>query len=744
MNIISLISAEVNIPEKKINSAIALREEGGTIPFIARYRKERTGNLDENQLREIFDMHEYYKELEERKETVLKSIEEQGKMTDALRKKILECTKKNELEDLYLPFKPKRRTKAIIAIEKGLKPLSELIENANISESPINLKQAAEKFISEENGIKSAEEALAGASDIIAEQIAETADIRAAIRELMFREGIFTSKIKSKFKDEETKYDNYRDFEVPVKSISPHAMLAMRRGEKEGVLSIDISVDEAKVLSMISDKTLLSSEREIREFYYECINDCFKRLLKSSLSTEIRLDRKKFADEESIRVFEKNLRQILLAAPAGSKPVLAIDPGFRTGCKSVVLDRTGKYLDYRTIFPFNSQREISEAKSYISNMAEKYKIEIIAIGNGTAGREAEEFVKEAVKYLEPAPLVVMVNESGASVYSAGEAANREFPDLDLTVRGAISIGRRLQDPLAELVKIDPKSIGVGQYQHDVDQKLLMKKLGETVESCVNYVGVDLNTASLELLTHVAGISESVAKNIVDFRNKNGEFDSREKLLKVPRFGDKIFEQSAGFLRIRNGKNILDNTGVHPESYEIAMRIISDATGGKNDIRSAAGKLSSIDIRKYIDEKAGEPTIRDIIKELEKPGRDPRDEFRYAKFADDVKEITDLKKGMQLEGVVTNITNFGAFVDIGVHQDGLVHVSEIADSFVQNPADFVKVGQVVKVRVLDVNEKLKRIQLSMKSLSSGSPKGRKSNKNPENFNLNDLKNKFKST
>ncbi len=738
LDLISYISKEININSNQINSALKLRDEGGTVPFIARYRKEITGNLDEIQLRNIFDRFDYLTELGERKRTILQSIEEQGKLTDELRLQIENCMQKNELEDLYLPYKPKRRTRATIAREKGLEPLAEFIKNANNPNTiSINLLEEAKKYLSEELGINSEKDALASASDIIAEEVAENADLRNWTREFFLNKGKFKSTIKEEFPEGTTKYEIYRNFEKSVSELSPHAMLALRRAETEGVINLDLTFDDEEVLSYLNSKNINSNINELVEFLQNVNKDAFARLMKHSLIGEIRLLRKEFSDIESIRVFESNLRQMLLASPAGMKPTMGVDPGFRTGCKVVILDGTGKFIEYKAIFPHNSQNEKLQATNYVLNAISKYNIELIAIGNGTASRETDEFIATVITQSKIKPIKVIVNESGASIYSASEVAAKEFPDLDLTIRGAISIGRRLQDPLAELVKIDPKSIGVGQYQHDVDQKLLKKKLAETVESCVNYVGVDLNTASMELLTYVSGLTPKIAENIVSWRNENGAFQNRQQLLKVSKLGAKTFEQAAGFLRIRNGNNPLDNTAVHPESYYIVENIAKDLSIELSDISKNSEKFKNIDLRKYISDTIGEPTLKDIIAELEKPGRDPREVFQYATFKEGIKEISHLKQGMELEGVVTNITNFGCFVDIGVHQDGLVHISEMSDTFVKEPYKIVKVGQIVKVKVLEVNEKLKRIQLSMKS---GNTKKNIRMQEPQ-YSLNDLQNKF---
>ncbi len=716
LNIPQLLATELNLKAYQVQNALELLAEGATIPFIARYRKERTGEMNEVQLRDLADRHTYLSELEERKSSILNAIAEQGKLTDELKAKIEACLQKTELEDLYLPFRPKRRTRATVAREKGLEPLAEFIKSLNTKNAaPTSLEEAAAKYVSEEKGVKTLEEALRGASDILAEEVAEKAELRAYLREYLLEEGIFTSRIKDEHPEGTTKFEMYRNYQIKVKNIAPHNLLALCRGENEEVLSFGISFDEDVVLSYLESQEIRSKHRPIRSFYQEMLKDAFNRLMKSSLISEVISEKKLYADVESIKTFEANLRELLLSAPAGMKPTMAIDPGFRTGCKVAIMDETGKFLEYQAVFPHQAAEQRLKAAQTLKNLIEKYKIELIAIGNGTASRETDEFVAQVLQSLERKPIKVIVNESGASIYSASKVAGQEFPDLDVTVRGAISIGRRLQDPLAELVKIDPKSIGVGQYQHDVDQKLLKKKLDETVESCVNYVGVDLNTASKELLTFVSGITPTVANNIVTYRNQNGAFKNRRELLKVPKLGPKAFEQAAGFLRIRNGKNPLDNTAVHPESYPVVEAIAHDLGVNLQKVTEIAEKLHKANLKKYVTETVGEPTLRDILKELEKPGRDPRAEFKYATFQEGIKEISDLKEGMELEGIVTNVANFGAFVDIGVHQDGLVHISQLADRFVDDPKKIVKVGQVVKVRVMEVNEKLKRIGLSMKGV-----------------------------
>jgi len=716
LNIPQLLATELDLKPYQVQNALELLAEGATIPFIARYRKERTGEMNEVKLRDLADRYTYLTELEARKSVILSAIAEQDKLTPDLKAKIESCFQKTELEDLYLPFRPKRRTRATAAREKGLEPLAELIKLLNSKHAAsASLDAEATKYISEEKGVKTTEDALKGTADILAEEVAEKAELRAYLRDYLLEEGVFVSQIKDDHPEGTTKFEMYRNYQTRVRNIAPHNLLALARGEAEGVLNFEISFDDNVVLSYLESKEIRSNNRVIRDFYQKMLKDAFNRLMKASLISEVISEKRTYADIESIKTFEANLRELLLSAPAGMKPTLAIDPGFRTGCKVSILDQTGKFLEYQAVFPHQAAEQRLKAAQTLKNLIEKYNIELIAIGNGTASRETEEFVSQVLLTTERQPIKVIVNESGASIYSASKVALAEFPDLDVTVRGAISIGRRLQDPLAELVKIDPKSIGVGQYQHDVDQKLLKKKLDETVESCVNFVGVDLNTASKELLTFVSGITPTVANNIVAYRNQQGAFKNRRELLKVPKLGPKAFEQAAGFLRIRGGNNPLDNTAVHPESYPVVEAIAADLNVPLTQITQIAENLKKTNLKKYVTDAVGEPTLRDILNELEKPGRDPRAEFKYATFKEEIKEISHLEVGMELEGIVTNVANFGAFVDIGVHQDGLVHISQLADRYIDDPKKVVKVGQVVKVRVLEVNEKLKRISLSMKSL-----------------------------
>ncbi|MCE2721000.1 MAG: Tex family protein [Dolichospermum sp.] len=716
LNISQLLASELKLKPHQVQNALELLAEGATIPFIARYRKERTDEMDEMQLRDLQDRYNYLTELEERKKVIVNAIAQQDKLTPELNTKIASCLQKTELEDLYLPYRPKRRTRATIAREKGLEPLAIFIKSVNVKNGiSVSLEAEAAKYISETLGVKNADEALKGASDILAEEVAEKAELRAYIRDFFLENGVFISHIKDEHPEGTTKFEMYRNYQIKVKNIAPHNMLALCRGEDEKILSFEIAFDEDFVLGYLESQEIKTKVSNIRDFYQGMLKDGFNRLMKTSLISEVIKDKKTYADIESIKTFETNLRELLLSAPAGMKPTMAIDPGFRTGCKVAILDETGKFLEYQAVFPHQAAEQRQKAAQTIKKLLEKYQIQLIAIGNGTASRETEEFIAEILPNIAHKPVKVMVNESGASIYSASEVAREEFPDLDITVRGAISIGRRLQDPLAELVKIDPKSIGVGQYQHDVDQKLLKKKLDETVESCVNYVGVDLNTASKELLTFVSGITPTIANNIITYRNENGAFTNRRQLLKVAKLGPKAFEQAAGFLKIRDSENPLDNTAVHPESYPLVKSIAADLGLSLNQVTQIAENLKKANLKKYVTDTIGEPTLRDILRELEKPGRDPRAEFKYATFKAGIKEIKDLTVGMELEGIITNVANFGAFVDIGVHQDGLVHISQLADKFVDDPKKIVKVGQVVKVQVLEINEKLKRISLSMKGI-----------------------------
>lgn len=702
------VANELQIKVKQVSDTIELLDEGATVPFISRYRKEVTGSLDEVQVAAIRDRMQQLRELDKRKEAILKSIEEQGKLTEDLEKKIQAAETMSLLEDLYLPYKPKRRTKATIAKEKGLEPLAELI----FSQASINLEVEASKYISEEKEVTSAEEALQGARDIIAERINEHVDLRKKMRDLFIQEGTFTCKVIPGKEEEAVKYKDYFDWSEPIKTAPSHRVLAMRRGEKELFLMLDSCPEEFSAISLMEEMVLENAANSSVDQVKMAIKDCYKRLMKPSMETEVRLFTKKKADEEAIKVFAENLRQLLLAAPLGEKSVMAIDPGFRTGCKTVCLGPQGQLLSYDTIFPNEPQKKLAEAGATVRHLVEKHQIEAIAIGNGTASRETESFVKSLG--LPKQVIVTMVNESGASIYSASEVAREEFPDYDLTVRGAVSIGRRLMDPLAELVKIDAKSIGVGQYQHDVDQSALKNSLDDTVMSCVNGVGVEVNTASKQLLTYVSGLGPVLAQNIVTYRNENGPFRSRSEIKKVPRLGDKAFEQAAGFLRIRNAKHPLDSSAVHPERYALVEQMAADLGVKVGDLVSSEEVRSKINLKKYISEEVGLPTLQDILDELSKPGRDPRETFEVFNFQEGVNEISDLKVGMKLPGIITNITKFGAFVDVGVHQDGLVHLSHLADRFIKDPTEVVSVSQKVEVTVMEVDVARKRIGLSMKS------------------------------
>ncbi|MCC7431735.1 RNA-binding transcriptional accessory protein [bacterium] len=713
--ILETIAKELKLHLWQVKNVIELLENNSTIPFIARYRKERSGNLDEVQIAQICDRYAYLEELEERKIYVLKTIEEQGKLTTELKEKISNSLLKQEIEDLFLPFKPKKRTKATIAKEKGLEPLADKIFAQNFRES---LENIAKPFVVGE--IQTIQEALEGASFILAEKFSENAEVKSYLREKIYRYGKISAKVKKDFANEKTKFELYYDFYDSLFDLPAHRVLAIFRGEEEGVLKVKIETETERLLEFLDRKFILQNSPCVK-FLQETISDAFQRLLFPSVESEIRTILKEKADEESIKVFVENLKNVLLASPGGEHWTIGIDPGFRTGSKVVVIDETGKFVKSVLIFvSFQQLSKIREAKIVLNDLFTRFeKIRFVAIGNGTASREVEKFVDDFLKefYLENEVKKLVVSEAGASVYSASEIARDEFPELDVTERGAVSIARRFQDPLAELVKIDPKAIGIGQYQHDVNQTKLKKALEQTVESCVNFVGVDLNTASEPLLAAVSGIGKGIAKNIVAFRNENGRFSSRNELLKVPKLGNKSFEQCAGFLRIRNGKNPLDLTGVHPESYEVVEKILQKTGLQLGEILGNEEKLKTLHAEDFVTEDFGILTVTDILKELAKPGRDPRKEFQTVRFSEEVTEISDLNEGMILEGVVTNITNFGAFVDIGVHQDGLVHVSELANKFVKNPHEIVKTGQLVKVKVISVEEERKRIQLSMKQVEN---------------------------
>ena len=701
------IATEISLLPKQVQAVTELLDDGATVPFISRYRKEATGNLDEVAVIAIRDRLDQLKELDKRRDAIVKSIEDQGKMTDDLKKKISAAETMSKLEDIYLPYKPKRRTRATIAKEKGLEPLANII----FAQGQVDLQAEAIKFVSEEKEVADADAALAGARDIIAEWISEDAEIRQKLRDLYTEQATLSSKIVKGKEEEAAKFKDYFEWSEPMNQAPSHRILAIRRGAKEGFLIFHIQPEQEQAVDLIAYKFVKGSGATSDQVRL-AVTDSYKRLLSLSMETEMRLLTKKRADEEAIKVFAENIRELLLASPLGQKAVLALDPGFRTGCKLVCLDPQGKLVFHDTVYPHTGSEKQAQAEAKIKVLVEKFNIEAIAIGNGTAGRETQAFC-EKIKFDKPVT-VVLVNESGASIYSASEVARDEFPDLDLTVRGSASIGRRLMDPLAELVKIDPKSIGVGQYQHDVDQRALKTSLEDVVASCVNSVGVEINTASKQLLARVSGLSERIAGNIVAHRNENGPFVARKDLLKVAGMGPKTFEQSAGFLRIRNSENPLDSSSVHPESYHIVEQMASDQGCNVADLMKDPALRSRIELQKYIDEKVGLPTLQDIMKELEKPGRDPRKEFKLFKFTEGINEVSDLEVGMKLPGIVTNVTNFGAFVDVGVHQDGLVHISELADKFIENPADIVKVQQQVNVTVISVDLERSRIGLSMKS------------------------------
>jgi uncharacterized protein len=707
----AVIAQKLGISHKSVQSTIVLLDEGSTIPFIARYRKEATGSLDEVEVAAIRDLLHTLRELDKRREVIVRSIEEQGKLTSELHAQLLEAETMAALEDLYLPYKPKRKTRASAAREKGLQALADQL----LQQQASDVYALAKAFIDVEKGVETEELALAGARDIIAEQIAEDAQVRARARQIFLQKGVFKTRVIEEKKAEASNYSDYFEWSEPLKTAPSHRILAMRRGEKEGYLMLDIDVAEEEILPILDHHLVKGTSAAAGQIRMAML-DSYKRLLKPSMETEMRLWSRQKADEEAIRVFADNARQLLLAAPLGQKPLMAIDPGFRTGCKVACLDAQGNFLIYETIFPHQSEAKRQEAAAILRQLVEKHHLEAIAIGNGTAGRETEAFVRSlGLKDV----LIVMVNESGASIYSASITAREEFPDQDVTVRGAISIGRRLMDPLAELVKIDPKSIGVGQYQHDVDQQKLQAALDDTVVSCVNAVGVELNTASQHLLAYVSGLGPALAKQIVQFRQLNGPFKNRLQLKKVPRLGEKAFEQAAGFLRIRGGEHPLDASAVHPERYALVEQMAKDLSCKVEDLVQSESLRKQIKLENYISPTIGMPTLQDILSELAKPGRDPRAQFESVQFTEGVNDITDLKVGMTLNGIVTNITNFGAFVDIGVHQDGLVHVSNLSDQYITDPKTVVKVQQTVQVRVIEVDVQRKRIGLSMKS-EAGKP------------------------
>ncbi|HHF3839140.1 TPA: Tex family protein [Haemophilus influenzae] len=712
-----IIAAELTVQPQQILAAIQLLDDGNTIPFIARYRKEATGGLDDTQLRHFETRLIYLRELEERRQTILKSIEEQGKLTDELRDKIHATQSKTELEDLYLPYKPKRRTKGQIAIEAGLEPLADLLW----SEPKNDPESTALSFVDADKGVTDTKVALDGARYILMERFAEDAGLLAKVRDYLAKNAVIVSKVIEGKETEGAKFQDYFDHQELLKNVPSHRALAMFRGRNEGILQLSLNADpdaeegsrqsycEEIIRDYLDVRFTGQSADKWRE---QVIAWTWKIKVSLHLETELMASLREKAEEEAIDVFARNLTALLMAAPAGAKSTMGLDPGLRTGVKVALVDNTGKLLDTTTIYPHTGRE--AEAQVAIFSLIRKHNVELIAIGNGTASRETERFAKDVIKEIkENKPQTVVVSEAGASVYSASEFAANEFPNLDVSLRGAVSIARRLQDPLAELVKIEPKAIGVGQYQHDVNQTQLARKLDAVVEDCVNAVGVDLNTASAPLLARVAGMTKTLAQNIVEYRDENGRFESRSELKKVPRLGPKAFEQCAGFMRIANGKNPLDASGVHPEAYPVVEKILQATAQSIQDLMSNAGVVRQLDAKQFIDEQFGLPTVQDIFKELEKPGRDPRGEFKTAVFAEGVEEITDLKSGMILEGTVTNVTNFGAFVDIGVHQDGLVHISSLSDKFVEDPHQVVKTGNIVKVKVLEVDVPRKRIALTMR-------------------------------
>lgn len=743
-NYLKLIAVETGLSLKQVNNIYTLHAEGSTIPFIARYRKESTGNLDEVMIAQVIDKVKYYTDLAKRKETVIKTIEEQGKLTPELKKRIIDTYDATKLEDIYLPYKPKRKTRASVAIEKGLQPLAEKLWQQQL----FDIHEEAAKFTSDL--VADAKDALQGARDIIAEWIAEDEGARNAIRKLFTESATLTSRVLQSKKEEEqaVKYKDYFDFSEPLKTSPSHRVLAIRRGEKEGYLIMEILVDKEQAVEQLK-RLFIKQGNETAQQVQMAIEDGYNRLLKPAIENEFRLLSKTQADDEAIKVFTENLRQLLLAAPLGARRILAIDPGFRTGCKVVCLDEQGNFLHYTTIFPHTPQNEWEQSVQVIKHLQATYHIEAICYGNGTASKETDKLVRSI--QFEKEVAVFMVNESGASIYSASEVAREEFPDQDVTVRGAISIGRRLMDPLSELVKIDPKSIGVGQYQHDVNQTRLKQSLDSVVESCVNYVGVDVNMASKQLLTYVSGLNATLAKNIIDYRYKHKGIKSRQELLKIPMMGPKTFEQCAGFLRIEKAENPLDNSAVHPESYELVERMANNLGFDVASLVSDAELRKKINPAEYISEQAGLYTINDIMAELEKPGRDPRSPIETFRFAEGIQSMEDLRPGMELPGIVTNITNFGAFVDVGVKQDGLVHISHMSNRYISNPNEVVKLGQQVKVWVVDVDVARKRVALSMKNNAQQETKPALQKKksrdipahnNPFHDKLNELKKKFK--
>lgn len=713
MDITTQLIEDFKFQPFQVKSTLQLFDEGGTVPFIARYRKEQTGSLDEIQIRDLLHKYTYYKELEERRVTIIESISSQDKLTPELQRKIESTLSKTELEDLYLPFKPKRTTRATKAKDAGLEPLARFLVELEAADT--DLLAAAAPYCSAERGVDTAEKALQGAADILAEELADSADIRKWMREQAHQDGVITCAVKKEFAEQKTKFEMYYDFKEPVRTLPSHRVLAMLRGEREKVLRLSLEVPEESAISFLATQLIVHPASAAVERLNATVADSLSRLILPATETEIRKEIREAAEIEAFSVFGENLEALLMAPPAGRKAVLGIDPGFKSGCKVVVVDDTGKFIENVTIYPHEPQKRTDDAANKLNHLIATYKIGLIAIGNGTAGRETDAFVQSSIEVLpkEDRPLHVIVSEAGASVYSASDVAIKEFPELDLTIRGAISIARRLQDPLSELVKIDPKAIGVGQYQHDVSQSKLKESLDEIVESCVNKIGVDVNLASEELLKHISGLNRLIATNIVTYRNQHGAFAARKDLLKIPGLGEKKYQLAAGFLRIQGAENRLDNSSVHPERYGLVEKMAAELQTTLNELIGNRALISTIDKNRFVADDVGLPTIEDILQELEKPGRDPRAKFTYAHFDAAITSIADLKEEMLLEGTVTNVTNFGAFVDIGVHHDGLVHISAMADHFVADPKKVVSVGDVVKVRVVKVDAELKRIALSMK-------------------------------
>ncbi|MDR2399145.1 MAG: RNA-binding transcriptional accessory protein [Endomicrobium sp.] len=709
--IIDWISSDLSLPETCVRNTVVMLSDGDTVPFISRYRKEKTGNFTELNVRDVADKLQYYVELETRKKTVFKNIEEQKKLTSELKKQIEECKEKTKLEDIYLPYKPKRQTKATIAKANGLEPLAVEIMEQKLSVKEDRTK-AISKYINPEKDIDTIDKAVSGAIDIIAEQLSDNADIRGLLRNFIVSTGSIRSKVTKAAENLKTKYDMYYDYNEPLKTVPGHRLLAIRRGSKEQVLSWKIIVDDEKAIDMMLARVAKNNRSLFYPELFTAVKTAYDRHLYPSVQVEMFLSKMNEADKDAINVFATNVKNLLLAPPAGHRVIMGIDPGFRTGCKVVVVDTNGNFKEYHAIFPNEPASRLKEAEDTLVDLLEEYYVDLIAIGNGTASKETIAFVKAVLKKHNLTPMVVTVSEAGASVYSASQLASQEFPDLDVTVRGAISIARRLQDPLAELVKIDPKSIGVGQYQHDVNQIQLKKQLDDTVESAVNYVGANLNSASTELLSYISGIGRIVAKNIVQYRAKNGSFNDKKELMKVPLFREKTFTQCAGFLRIVDGINPLDNSAVHPESYHVVEKMATDLSVDVVGLIGNESLIKQIDTKKYVTQDTGLLTLNDIIQELKKPGVDPRKDFSTAQFSDDVNTLEDLKKDMILDGTVTNVTNFGAFVDIGVHQEGLVHISKLSSKFVSNPHEIVSVGETLKVKVLKVDAELKRISLEV--------------------------------